>query len=400
MIDCLVDYPNNQCQENKQDTHNDRSSSAYWAEELSVSGSSSSLSRYHTALAFGATVVCSAGALMQHTGTGLWHPTNTGVPVSENTISLEQSDADAQVLTPPIAGPQNSVSFSAGADAINGRSGADAINRSAGADAINRSAGADATNRSAGADSNCKSSDCKGLAFIEQRLPEIQEEVRTLRAEMQQFQTQHTAQNLQTHRSVLSYRSSDVVRRQAELEVRSQQLTQQFASLTSALALQPEEANYIASLLKTDTAYQSSLQQLQALERNLAIEYSNPDLDNSQLEGLYTEYAQGAEQLRRIAQTVLAKYVSAASVESSDPLWQEDSYQTLLQELMDLSHLRQMLVVEQNTLAQMEEQLTQRRTELAVLLKQYAVMQRQLAGQNKILQQYIAKRQEIKNNLT
>lgn len=383
MIDCLVDYPNNQCQENKQNTHNGRSGSAYWAEDLSVSGSSSSFSRYHTALAFGATVVCSAGAIMQHTETGFWHSPHPDV--SENTISLEQSVADAQVLTPPIAGPQTSAAFSPVADGTN---------RSPMADRTNRSPVADGT------DANCKDSDCKGLAFIEQRLPEIQEQVRTLRAEMQQFQTQHTAQNLQTHRSVLSYRSSNVVRRQAELEVRSQQLTQQFASLTSALALQPDEANYIASLLKTDTAYQTSLQQLQALERNLAVEYSNPDLDNSQLEGLYSEYAQGAEQLRQIAQTVLAKYISAASVESPDPLWQEDSYQTLLQELMDLSHLRQMLVVEQNTLAQMEEQLTQRRTELAVLLKQYTVMQQQLAGQNKILQQYIAKRQEIKKNLT
>lgn len=376
MIDCLVDYPNNQCQENKQDTHNGKSSSAYWADDLSVSGSSSSFSRYHTALAFGATVVCSAGAIMQHTETGVWHSPNPGLPVSENTIGLEQSDTDTQVLTPPIAGPQTSASFSSIADATN------------------KSAVADETSR------NCKDSDCKGLAFIEQRLPEIQEQVRTLRAEMQQFQTQHTAQNLQTHRSVLSYRSSDVVRRQAELEVRSQQLTQQFASLTSALALQPDEANHIASLLTTDAAYQSSLRQLQTLEHNLAVEYSNPDLDNSQLESLYTEYAQGAEQLRQIAQTVLVKYISTASLESSDPLWQENSYQALLQELMDLSHLRQMLVVEQDTLAQMEDQLTQRRTELAVLLKQYAVMQRQLEGQNKILQQYIAKRQEIKKNLT
>lgn len=363
MIDCLVDYPTNQRQENKQETP--KPGAAYWAEELSAPGSSASFSRYHTALAFGATVVCSAGAIMQHTETGFWQPPDASV--SENTITLEQSDTDAQVLTPPIAGPQTSAAFSSVAN---------------------------------GTDTSCKTSDCKGLAFIEQRLPEIQAQVRTLRAEMQQFQTQHTAQNLQTHRSVLSYRSSDVVRRQAELEVRSQQLNQQFASLASALALKPDEASSIANLLKTDAAYQASLQQLQALERSLAIEYSNPDLDNSQLEELYTEYAKGADQLRQIAQTVLARYVSAASVEFADPLWQEDSYQTLLQELMDLSHLRQMLVVEQSTLAQMDEQLTQRRTELAVLLKQYAVMQQQLAGQNKILQQYMAKRQEIKKNLT
>ncbi|NEP60187.1 MAG: hypothetical protein F6K31_24825, partial [Symploca sp. SIO2G7] len=58
------------------------------------------------------------------------------------------------------------------------------------------------------------------------------------------------------------------------------------------------------------------------------------------------------------------------------------------------------LIIEQNTLAQIDQQLVQRRKELAVLLKQYAVMQQQLEGQNKILQQYIAKQQELQNNLT
>lgn len=365
MIDCLVDYPKNQHQENSKNAENVTSRAIYWTDDLSISGSLSPFSRYHTALAFGATVVCSAGAIMQQTETGFWHQDTAMVPATETTINVEQADADERVSTPPIAGPQARVTFSSAADS-----------------------------------SDCKDGNCKGLAFIDQRLPQIQEQVRTLRAEMQQFQAQHTAQNLQTHRSILSHRSTDVARRQAELESRSQQLTQQFASLTSALALQPDEANHIANLLNTDTTYQNSLQQLQALERNIAVEYSNPDLDNSQLEALYTEYAQAADQLRQIAQAILADYISVASVESPDPLWQEDSYLALLQELIDLSHLRQMLAIERDTLAQMDEQLTQRRTELAVLLKQYAVMQRQLEGQNKILQQYIAKRQELQNNLT
>lgn len=372
MIECLVDYPSIQHQENNQTAKKTESDSVYWAGDLSITESLSPFSRYHTALAFGATVVCSAGAIMQHTETGFWEQSISTPSSEKNLIQLERATLDTDVVAPPIAGPQANVSFSSAA--------------------IVKDDG-EATNV-------CRDSTCKGLTFIDQRLPELQEQVRILRVEMEQFQKQHTTQNLETHRSVLAYRSADVVRRQADLEARSQQLSQQFASLTSALALQPDESRQIANLLNTDSDYQASLQQLQALEREIAVEYSNPDLDGTQLEILYTEYAQIADQLRQTAQSVLADYVSAISIESPDPLWQEDSYLALLQELIDLAHLQQMLTVEQNTLAQIDEQLVQRRRELAVLLKQYAVMQRQLDGQNKILQQYIAKRQELQNNLT
>ena len=372
MIECLVDYPSSQHQENNQIAGSPKSGSVYWTDDLSVAGTFSSFSRYHTALVFGATIVCSAGAIMQHTETGLWEQ-STSVPSSEkNIVQLERTELDADVIAPPIAGPQTNASFSSAVGAADDGEVAD----------------------------TCRDSTCKGLSFIEQRLPDLQEQVRVLRVEMEQFQKQHTAQNLETHRSVLSYRSADVVRRRADLEARSQQLTQQFASLTSALALQTDESRQIANLLNTDSDYQASLQQLQALEYKIAVEYSNPDLDGTQLEILYTEYAQIADQLRQTAQVVLFDYISAISIESPDPLWQEDSHTALLQELMDLAHLQQMLTIEQNTLAQIDEQLTQRRRELAVLLKQYAVMQRQLDGQNKILQQYIAKQQELQNNLT
>ena len=362
MIDCLVFYPDNHPQENSQRAEEVLASSIYWTDDLAITGSSANtLSRYHTALAFGATVACSAGALMQYTETGFWYQPDNTVP--DNTVvRLEKSEpAESAVVTPPVAVPETTASFSSQPD--------------------------DA--------SECNDSACKGIAFIDERLPELQAEVQTLRSEMEQFQTEHTAQNLQTHQSILAYRSSDVARRYAELDQRSQQLDQQVASLTAALAIHPDEAEHIANLLSTDISYQTTLGQLLGLQGAIAFEYSNPELDNLQLEQLYDQYAEVAEQLRTKAQDVLSYYVSSVSFESPDPLWQEDTYYGLLQELIDLAHFRQMHVVEQGTLASMEEHLTQRRTELTVLLRQYSVLQRRLEGQTKMLQEYISKRQEL-----
>lgn len=365
MIDCLVFYPDNHPQENSQRAEEVLASSIYWTDELAITGSSvNTLSRYHTALAFGATVACSAGALMQYTETGFWYQLDT--PAPDNTvITLEKSEpAESTVVTPPVAVPETAAAFSPQPDVPPA--------------------------------AECNDSTCKGLAFIDQRLPELQAEVQTLRSEMEQFQTQHTAQNLQTHQSILAYRSSDVARRYAELDQRSQQLDQQVASLTAALAIHPDEAEQIASLLRTDTRYQTTLSQLLGLQGAIAFEYSNPELDNLQLEQLYDQYAEVADQLRTIAQDALGYYVANVSFESPDPLWQEDTYYGLLQELIDLAHFRQMHVVEQGTLARMDDNLTQRRTELTVLLRQYSVLQRRLEGQTKMLQEYISKREELK----
>ena len=84
---------------------------------------------------------------------------------------------------------------------------------------------------------------------------------------------------------------------------------------------------------------------------------------------------------------------------SSDPMWQEPSYQLGLQQLVDIAHHRQMLVSEQAMLNQTEQHLTERRTELAALLRQYAALQRQLESQTDILQQYIAEHQTLREEI-
>lgn len=369
----LDELPNDQTlyqhQEDRLEPRKMGSKLEYWTDDLAISSQASTVWQYQTALAIGATVVCSAGALMQYTETGLWELADTATPNATNTISEKhkQSEDEAQVATPPIVTPQAqaNVAFS-----------------------------------SADRENTCQDSTCKGLEFIDQQLPEVQAQVRQLRHDMQQFQTKHTTQNLQTHRTVLAYRSSDLSRRQAELTVRSQQLEQKFDDVASVLALQPDEVGYISSLLHTDAAYQGHLQQLQALESNIANEFSNPEINTTQLGELYAGYYQIESQLRQIAQNALADYVYVASQQSADPIWQEASYQAPLQELVDLSHQHQMLVIEQSTLNQIEAKLTERRTELASLLRQYATMQRQLDGHNHVLQQYVAKRQELRSDLT
>lgn len=319
---------------------------------------------YQAALTVSATVVCSVGAAVQMADLPAVSQAISGASSgpAERLNNPADGAADSAVTLPPVEASSGSPTVSFSPD-------------------------------------TCKDSTCKGLAFVEARLPQLQAQVRETRAQMQVFQEKHTAQNLQTHRSILAYRATDLAKQQAELELRAHQLNQQAQNLAAALALQPDEVTQVVNLLQTDANYQAQLQQLQAIEQKIATEYSTPDLSGEGLSAAYAEYYEAESQLRREAQAVLADYVAAAGATSADPLWQENSYQYSLQQLIDLAHQRQMLAVEQNTLAVTEAQLTERRTELAALLRQYAALQRQLEDQNQVLQQYVAERQELQNEL-
>ncbi|MBT9316108.1 GumC domain-containing protein [Leptothoe spongobia] len=328
MLNGLAVYPNKQ--QPKQKTQRGKRSttrSIYWTNELAISESSSPPSQYHTALALGATMVCSAGALMQYTETGLWHQSHRLIP--DKTISQSQkSEPATDVTTPPISDSQTTASFSSRADG-----------------------------------SNCKNGTCQGLESIDRHSP-LQANSQALLSEMRQSQTESSVYKLQTQQAILSHRSTDLAHLQKDLEARSQQSNQQFASLTTRLAIHPEDAKQIENLLNLDTSYQVYRLRLNSLKAAIAIEYSKPVVDNPQLELLYSQYAQELAQLRQIAQNILANYIANVSVEFPDTIWQDKEYYHLLQALMDVAHRRQVHIIEYNTLTVMRAQLNQRRTEI------------------------------------
>ncbi|MEM9482158.1 MAG: hypothetical protein AAGA83_00545 [Cyanobacteria bacterium P01_F01_bin.116] len=315
-----------QTQPSKSITHR----SIYWTDELAISDSSTTLSPYYTALALGATVVCSAGALMQYA--------EVQQPQSEKSISdktiftAEQSELSNAVNTPPIAASQTAASFSP-------RPGINAT--------------------------SCQDDNCQAQGSSEQSITQSQLQPT---AEVQ-FQAS-TLHKLQSQQAILAHRSDDIAQRQAALAARSETLNQQFANVTTRLGIHPEDAEQIASLLNTDSTYQANRLNLSGLKMAIAIEYSKPVVNNAQLDVLYSQYAQDLERLRDLAQDVLAQYLVEVSAGLSAPIWQDEEVYSLLRTLMDVAHFRQMQVIEHNVLAQMDAQLNQQRTKLTALVEE------------------------------
>lgn len=308
------------------------SRSIYWTDELAISDSSTTLSPYYTALALGATAVCSAGALMQYAE--LQHRSEKSIS-DQTIVSAQPSEPSTAVVTPPIAASQTAASFSARAD---------------------------------NPPTPCQGSTCQSQTSGNQGT--IQSQLQPLNTAEETFQAKSTLHKLQSQQAILTHRSDDIAQRQAELVARAEKLNQQFITVTTRLSVHPEDAEQIANLLNTNATYQANRLKLSGLKAAIAVEYSKPVVDNAQLNVLYSQYAQELEQLRHIAQDVLAQYIVEVSAGLSEPIWQDEEFYSLLRTLMDIAHFRQMHIIEHNVLAQMDAQLNQQRTELAALVEQ------------------------------
>lgn len=329
MMDSVTVYPSQHPQRRQ---YSPSPRSIYWTDKLAISRSSTVLPHYHTALALGATLVCSAGALIQHTEKSEVHSFDR-LPSDKVIAQAQQVEPTVAVVTPPIATPQTAASFSPRTDAT-----------------------------------HCTNGTCQGQASMDRHIPLQASYSQALPTERAPLQPQNAEQ--QTQQAILAHRKTDLAHLQADLEARAQQSNQEFANLTTHLAIHPEDAEQIAGLLNKDASYQLNRLRLSGLKDAIAVEYSKPIADNPHLELLYDQYAQELTQLSQIAQTVLAQYIANVSAEFPDPLWQDEEYYALLQELIDIAHRRQMQVIESNILAQMEEQLTPHRTEVATLRNQ------------------------------
>jgi hypothetical protein len=246
----------------------------------------------------------------------------------------------------------------------------------------------------------CQGAPCRGIKYIDAELPKVQKYVQNLRAQMQVFQSQHTAHNLEMHRAILANRAVEIGQQRVEVGKQLSDTELQLLELQTLLAMQPYEAGFAKDLLFQDARYQDRLQQLQEIDRQIAVEFSQPELNHNQLEALYTQYNQVAQQLYQDAQAVLSRFIAISQAQASNPLWQEPMYHELLQRLMTKTHQHQVLSQRSETINYIESLLQERRAELAKHLREYANLQQELTTQTQILQDYIIRRQALQAELS
>lgn len=237
----------------------------------------------------------------------------------------------------------------------------------------------------------CQDETCKGIQFVDAQIPQIQKRVNELRATIQQFHDQHGLKNLEAQVRTFTSRSTEVARQRADIQGKLAETRQTYRQLQARMALSPD--NPIAqNLLKQDSRYQTLLQQFQELDSRLAIALSTYQADDPNLQALTEQHKTITAQLHQEAAQVLVRHINNPSANLQDPIFQEPALLELLQQSIGTVHYMKVLETRQQTIEQAEKHITQRKQELAKLLRQYADMRQQLQAETQILQQYFDKR--------
>lgn len=245
---------------------------------------------------------------------------------------------------------------------------------------------------------SCRDSACQGLKFIDAQIPQVQQRVSGLRDQIQQFHQQHGLKNLEMQVRLFSARSTEIARQEAELSGKLSNTRQQYQELQMRMALQPDES-IAQAILDRDGQYQSLLKQFRELDRQIVTALSSYQAEDEALRSLRQQHQTVAAQLGQEMVKALERYVSNPASNLQDPVFQEPELLKLLQQSISTVHQINLMEMRQQTIAEAQKTVTQRKQDLATVLRQYGDLRQQLQAETKILQQYFDKREELQAQL-
>ncbi len=241
----------------------------------------------------------------------------------------------------------------------------------------------------------CQSDRCHGISFIETQIPQVQQQVQQLRAEIEQLYRQNGVKNLNVQMGLVTARTTEVAKQKAEVSGKILQANQQYTELQSRMALQPNQA-IAATILSQNPRYQKLLSQLQVVDQTLAIEFKQLDVRNPRLEALNVQHQTLLLQLNQEAQQALQRYLSNPGANLQNPIFHDKASLNLLQQSVVTVNYLQVLKTTQQRLVQMEGVLKQQRSQLTKILYQYAHLRQQLEAKTQSLQQYLDQLKALK----
>jgi uncharacterized protein involved in exopolysaccharide biosynthesis len=241
----------------------------------------------------------------------------------------------------------------------------------------------------------CRSESCKGLRFVEAQIPQIQQKITELREEIQSFHQQYGLKNLEAQVRIFSTRSAEVAQQRAEIEGKQAQSRQRLNELQARMALSPEET-IAQTLIEQDDRYQVLLQQFRQLDQQIAIGLSTYQAEGADLQALEEQHRILVENLHGEAAQILARHISNPEANLQDPIFQDPGLLELLHQSIGTIHYLNVLEIRQQTIQQAETEITNRKQELAVVLRHYADLRQKLQAETQILQQYFDRQNLLK----
>ena len=240
-----------------------------------------------------------------------------------------------------------------------------------------------------------KSSIGEGVSFIDEQLPELRERADNLQQELQSLQQEHSFFDPQTEGQEIANQirtlTQQIIDSQRQLE--EQQILYQ--NLRQQLGLNPEEA-LAASALSEDPVYQNLIQDLEEIERQIAIESARFKDNSPDIQAL----KQQRENLRpllveRAKQTLgnsLGKQLNNEEIQSFQSGTRVALIRQLITSLNSIEQLQARIKVSEERRNVLEEDIEK----FPPLARRYAEITRELEIVNSTLNQLLSQRETLK----
>ncbi|MGF1495341.1 MAG: polysaccharide biosynthesis tyrosine autokinase [Elainellaceae cyanobacterium] len=233
----------------------------------------------------------------------------------------------------------------------------------------------------------------QGIQFVEEKLPELQEDVDRLQGRLERFRQQYGLFSPETRGADLSTLISSVEEQRQTLQTQLSQARSLLQALQSQLATTPEEA-LAATALSESTRYQALLNQVQELEAQIALESARYQPTTPQIAALRERRDNILPLLEAEAAKILDNRLNLRSGDLVDGNLTPTTID-LSRQLIEAANQVQMLQARSQTLAQVEQDLRQEFSLVPSLAREYEELQRQLTLATESLNRFLETRETL-----
>jgi capsular exopolysaccharide synthesis family protein len=231
----------------------------------------------------------------------------------------------------------------------------------------------------------------KGIEFVDSQLPQLRLRVDKLQADLQAFRQRNELLDPESQSQQLAMRVNTIEQQQVDTQVKIRENQSLYATLTSQLGLQPEQAIATTSLSEAPR-YQQLLNQLQEIEAKIAKESARFTEESPTIVALRNQQRNLLPLLEQESQKVIGTNLQQAGVTNDSP---SSIRNQLSQQLVDAANQIQVLQMRQKAIAQAERLLNQQVRQMPVIARQYTDLQRELNVATESLNRFLGVREGL-----
>jgi polysaccharide biosynthesis transport protein len=238
----------------------------------------------------------------------------------------------------------------------------------------------------------------KGLAFINEQVPQIQQQLQQAESALEKFRKSHNFLNPELQSKTLVESLDNILREQRTNSLQIQDLSSRYATLEQKIALSPQ-ASSEATRLSQSPRYQNILNEVQKTELALRQERLRFTDRAASVQKLSEQRQQLQAQLEIERQRILPNGSSGGNSGGTEPLLKSGQLGTtdlsLTSQFVDVQVTLKAARARAQTLAQMERRYKQELQQFPALLSEYNRLQPAVQVNRETLQQLLKSRQAM-----